>query len=192
MGGIAEGAGTAISGIAGGASNVFAANAQAGAKKYEAEKQFEANQLNLAEQKRQFDITNPQQRADEEARKKAFMDAITRGGGQMQAGESALLSSLANPNSQLAQQEADIRSRESEELNNAAGQINANLAAQGVRGGQAATIAARSLGSMGNQALRDVNQLKYTDEAERQQALRAYMAAKAQRGQAATLPSIGF
>ena len=57
-------------------------------------------------------------------------------------------------------------------------QINANLAQQGVRGGQAAIIANRALGETTKNAQRDINNLIYDEAANRQKSRLGYFADK--------------
>lgn len=58
-------------------------------------------------------------------------------------------------------------------------QINANLAQQGVRGGQAAILANRALGQTTREAQRDINNLVYNEAANRQQSRLNYYSDKA-------------
>ena len=58
-------------------------------------------------------------------------------------------------------------------------QINANLAQQGVRGGQAAILANRALGQTTREAQRDINNLAYNEAANRQNSRLNYYSQKA-------------
>lgn len=58
-------------------------------------------------------------------------------------------------------------------------QINANLAQQGVRGGQAAILANRALGQTTRDAQRDINNLAYNEAANRQNSRLNYYSQKA-------------
>ncbi len=157
-----------ISGIAQGAGNVMAAQAQAGALKEQAAQQLKGQEEQLAEQKAEFGTTNEQ-------RQKAYAEAIARG----QQGEQQLIGESNTPNAMLNQESQDIASRNAQELQQGAGQMSANLAAQGVRGGQAATLMNRGTGQQAISAQQNINQMKFQDEATRKNQLRAYMAAKA-------------
>ena len=83
----------------------------------------------------------------------------------------------------LTQESKDIADKNAQELQQGSGQMGANLAAQGVRGGAAATLMNRGTGQEAITAQQNINQMKYEDEATRQSDLRAYQAAKAGRGQ---------
>ena len=167
--------GEAIGGIAQGAGAIAGAQAQAGALKEQAAQQLLGTQLNLAEQGREFDVTNGQTQATQAARQKAYAEAIARG----QQGESQLISESNTPSAQLEQQSADIASGNAKELQQGASQMGANLATQGVRGGQSATLLNRGTGTQAIEAQKNVNTMKYQDEATKKAQLRAYYASKA-------------
>jgi len=180
-------AGPAIGGLMGGAGNVMGAQASAKAEEEKAKLGLQGTREQLDEQRNEFKTTSEFEKANQAARQKAYDEAITRGSGQMGSGESELMSSLGTANPEIAQQEADLRYGNAKAIQDTTGQIHANLAAQGVRGGQAATLEGRAVGDMGINAQKDINQLKYQDADTRAAQMRAYLAAKAQRGQAATL-----
>jgi len=181
-----------IGGVAKGAGTVMAANAQAKAMENVANTGLTGTREQIAEQGREFNTTSEFEKANQAARQKAYQEAIATGGSQMESGEGSLLSSLNTANPEIAQQEADLRSGNAKALQDTTGQMHANLAAQGVRGGQAATLEGRAVGDMGVEAQKNINTLKYQDADTRASQLRAYMAAKAQRGQAATTPGVAI
>lgn len=175
------GAATLGASALGGKGQAKAGQAQAAASKYQADLAYKSSKEQIAEQQRQQLL-----------RKQAYDEAISRGGGQMGEGETALMGSLSEANPELATQEADLLQGNAKALQDTTGQIHTNLAAQGVRGGQAATLEGRAVGDMGTAVQKDINQLKFQDAETRAGLLRAYQAAKAQRGQAATVPGVSF
>lgn len=175
------GAATLGASAMGGKGAAKAAKTNAAATKYQADLAYKSSKEQIAEQRRQQLL-----------RKQAYDEAISRGGGQMGEGENALMASLAEANPELATQEADLLQGNAKALQDTSGQMHANLAAQGVRGGQAATLEGRAVGAMGEGVQKDINQMKFQDAETRAGLLRAYQAAKAQRGQAATVPGVSF
>ena len=127
-----------------------------------------------------------------QARENAYNSMRGAGAENQAAGESALTTEAATPNAALEQESQDIATKNARELQEGAGQMGANLAAQGVRGGQAATLINRGTGAMAENAQMDINKLKAEDEAKRQADLRAYQALKAGRGQGASTGAISF
>lgn len=184
--------GEAIGGIAQGAGAVAAANATGNAMENQAKLQLEGSKLGIAEQGREFDTTNTFTQATEAARQKAYAEAIAKGGAQMGEGETSFMNEANTANPEIAQQEADIKSGNAQELQQGSAKMAANLATQGVRGGQAATLLNRGVGMQAIEAQKNINQLKYTDAATRAAELRAYQASKAARGQTATIPAQSF
>lgn len=192
MGGGGGGDVFGIGGIAQGAGTVVAANSQADAARSVAGTNAAVTREQLAEQKRQFDITNKQEKAIEEARRQAFLNSKESGRLQMGEGESAFNNISSAPSEALETMSSDIASGNAEELQQGARQMGANLALQGVRGGQAATLLNRGSGQQAVDAQRRINELKYQDESTRKAAQMAFQAAKAQRGQASALQTSGF
>ena len=74
----------------------------------------------------------------------------------------------------------DIATQNTETQRGDLRRINAVLAQQGVRGGQAAILANRALGETSRDAMRDINKLAYDDAARRQGARLNYFTNKAQ------------
>jgi len=85
------------------------------------------------------------------------------------------------------QQKKDLLTGGAKALQQGAGQMEASLAAQGMRGGQAATHMRRYLGETSQNTQMDINKLAYEEAAKRASEKRAYEAAKASRGQSAQL-----
>jgi hypothetical protein len=183
--------GSAIGGIAQGAGSVMAAQAQAGAMENQATLGLQGTREQIAEQGREFNTTTDYQKQLSDARAKAYQASLSTGGQQMSEGENALTTEANTANPELTQQTADIASGNAQQLQQGAAQMEANLAQQGVRGGQAAGLLNRASGEQAITAQKDVNTMKYTDAAQRAAELRAYQAAKAQKGQAATTPATG-
>lgn len=103
---------------------------------------------------------------------------------QMQAGESALMSELAQSPEMLQQIKKDIAEGSTEAQQQQAGQMNVALAQQGVRGSQAARLRGRESGRLSKDLMRDVNRLTYEDLLRRSGAKTDYLAGKARGGQA--------
>ena len=144
------------------------------------------NAANLGFSREQLTNTESQQAAD----RAAYEAALSRGQGEMTEGENAFTTEANTPNAQLGTMEADIKNKTAQQIQQGAGQMSANLAAQGVRGGQSATLLNRGTGEMATTAQQNIDQMKYEDEATRQADLRAYQANKAKTGQAATLAGV--
>ena len=103
------------------------------------------------------------------------------------AGENALFSSLNKQNPYLNQMAYDLQTNTNDILNAGRNQVQAGLAQQGIRGGQAGTLLARSVGNMSNQANQDLNNMMYNDIQQRKALAEAYNQAKALAGLNATL-----
>ena len=80
-----------------------------------------------------------------------------------------------------------MRNNTNDILNAGRNQVNAGLAQQGIRGGQAGTLLARSVGNMSNQANQDLNTMMYNDMANNRNLQAAYNQAKALAGLNASL-----
>ncbi len=169
--------------------SIMGGKAQAKSSEEAAKQSLQATREQIAENARQFGITSKFAQDTQAARQKAYEEAISRGAGQMGEGEAGFMADVNTANPELAQQQADILSGNAKGLQQASGQMSANLASQGIRGGQAGTLLGRATGEMGTAAQKDINAMRYTDAATRAAEKRAYEAAKAGRGQVATLPS---
>ena len=149
-----------------------------------AEQQKQFGQM-FGQRQSEFERTQGFQEQRQASRQKAYYDMIEKGKTAGAAGEGALMASLNAPSAQLANVEQDILSGQSESMQQASSQMQANLAQQGVRGGQAATQLRRGTGEIGASALKDITQLKYKDEQRREASKRAYLSAKAGAGTSA-------
>lgn len=178
--------------------SIFGANATSSAAEMQAKSAKEqalyglqGTREQIAEQGRQFNVNTSVNTALSGARQKAYEDAIKRGEVQMGQGEKGFMSSVDTASPELGQLKQDILSGRSEAINTAGREMQSKLAQGGVRGGQAATLLNRGVGQMGIESQRDINQLMGTEAMQREAEKRAYLAAKAQRGQTATLPNLG-
>ena len=150
-------------------------------QRYEYDRSQKANE-------EQFGKTFADKQAMDAARKQAFEQMQATGGTQMAGGEGQLMSETASGLSpELQQMQQDIAAGTTEGIARGTGEMQAGLAQQGVRGGQAATQLRRGVGEMRTAGMRDVNALA-AEDAQRKQAIRAaYLQNKALTGQQATL-----
>ena len=128
--------------------------------------------------------------AEEEAykrRKQAYDNMIKRATGLQTEGERVFNNIVNNPNPYLNQVAYDLKNNTNDVLNAGRNQVNAGLAQQGIRGGQAGTLLARSVGNMTNQANQDLNNMMYQDIANNRNLKAAYNQAKALAGINASL-----
>lgn len=128
--------------------------------------------------------------AEEEAykrRKQAYDNMIKRATGLQTEGERVFNNIVNNPNPYLNQVAYDLKTNTNDVLNAGRNQVNAGLAQQGIRGGQAGTLLARSVGNMTNQANQDLNNMMYQDIANNRNLKAAYNQAKALAGINASL-----
>ena len=128
--------------------------------------------------------------AEEEAYKRrleAYNNLIKKAKSTQQAGETAFNNIVNTQNPYLNQIAYDLKNNQNDVLNAGRNQINAGLAQQGIRGGQAGTLLARSVGSMTNQANQDLNNMMYNDIANNRNLQAAYNQAKALAGINASL-----
>lgn len=98
--------------------------------------------------------------------------------GYQAAGEQQFMQEANTPLAELTQAKQDIAENASEAQQANARQIQAQLAQQGVRGGQAATLAGRQQGQLNREMGRDINQLAVGEGLGRQQARLGYTAQK--------------
>ena len=80
-------------------------------------------------------------------RKKAYDNMIKKANATQQAGESAFNDVINTQNPYLNVIGQDLKNQTNDVLNAGRNQLNASLAQQGVRGGQAATQLARGIGN---------------------------------------------
>ena len=115
-------------------------------------------------------------------RKKAYDAMIKNANAAQQAGEQAFYNNVNTQNPYLNVIGNDLRTQTNDILNSGRNQLNASLAQQGVRGGQAATQLARGIGNMATTANQNLNQMMYSDYANNKNLKAAYDQAKALAG----------
>jgi hypothetical protein len=126
-----------------------------------------------------------------EGRLNAYNAVIDRGASDFRNGEAAFTTAANTRLPELDQMAQDISSGNATNLNQGMAQMNSSLAAQGVRGGQAAGLLNRAAGQMATDAQKDVNQISFDEANARAAELRAYQANKAKSGQTATYTTFG-
>ena len=128
--------------------------------------------------------------AEEEAYKRrleAYNNMIKKAKSTQQAGETAFNNIVNTQNPYLNQIAYDLQTNTNDVLNANRNQLQAGLAQQGIRGGQAGTLLARSLGNITNQANQDLNNMRYNEIANNRNLQAAYNQAKALAGLNASL-----
>lgn len=98
--------------------------------------------------------------------------------GNYEQGENQFMAEANTALPELAQQKADIQQQTTEQQQEANKQLQSQLAQQGVRGGQAATLLGRNTGQLARESLRDENQLGFQEAQNRQNARLGYTAQK--------------
>ena len=121
------------------------------------------------------------------ARESAYGGFLGRGEEIGAEGEQAFGAEASTALPELGAVKEDVLSGQTEAMQKASGQIQANLAQQGVRGGQAATHLRRGIGEIATGAQRDITGLEYEDAAKRAAERRAYQASKGAAGTQAQL-----
>lgn len=150
-------------------------------------RQFEAEQaaLGRGEQAREFDVTAGMtkqqfeaQQAQQAAQRQAYNQMLGRAG----EGEQQFMaqSNIADPTIEAQKQE--LLSGQSKALQAGTGELRANLAMQGVRGGQAGTQMRRGIGEMTEAGISDINKIGTEDALRRAAERRAYLSVKGQTG----------
>jgi len=120
-----------------------------------------------------------QSRADRRKRKGYFDEAMGRANAMAGAGEQSFLGETGAPLAELGAARQDMLTGNAAALNQGAGQMGANLARQGSRGGQAATLMNRGTGQMANDANSQINQMAIDEASQRRQMRGGYFAGKA-------------
>jgi hypothetical protein len=122
----------------------------------------------------------------------AYQEALARGKTMGEEGEKQFLDVANSDNPYLTQVGKDIKGQGTETMQDANRQMQAQLAQQGVRGGQAATQLARQSGKLAENIQSDLTQSQSQDLANKQAQKMAYFQSKSGRGQSAYLaPSVG-
>jgi hypothetical protein len=168
-----------------------------GQAKSEAEqRKFEAEQaaLGRGEQAREFDVTSgltreqfQNQITQQDAQRKAYESMLGRAGTMADTGEQSFLTEANTADPTIEAQRQDLLTGQNKALQAGTGEMRANLAIQGVRGGQVATQMRRGIGEMTEAGISDVNKLATEDSLRRAAERRAYMSAKAGAGRAGQL-----
>ena len=161
-----------LAGIGSALGGYFGGEAQAGAAREAAERSERLGMAQLEEQKRQAKL-----------REEAYKQALEKAGGMAAGGEEMFLSEAGKSPAELEAMRQNILSGEAEALQAGAGQLQAGLAQQGVRGGQAATQLKRGIGEMATTAQRDITGLMGQEAMQRAAEKRAYAQQKAFLGQ---------
>lgn len=115
-------------------------------------------------------------------RKRAYESMIKKADATQEAGEQSFNDVVNSQNPYLNVIANDLKNNTNDVLNAGRNQINAGLAQQGVRGGQAATQLARGIGNMATAANQNLNQMMYGDIAQNRNLQAAYNQAKALAG----------
>jgi hypothetical protein len=194
------------SGALGAAASIYGAKVSAKAQKKAAQEAARQAELDRAESMRQFNESN-RMRGEElgqvtqqfgeakrlsDARKAAYEDMLARGTQQQTAAETQLMGETAEASPELIQAEKDMAARTSEGIQAGQSQMQANLAQQGVRGGQAATALRRGVGEMATTGMRDINIMKADDAARRNAIRSAYLASKGSQAGAASMQPAAY
>ena len=126
-----------------------------------------------------------QQQANEFAlkmRKQAYDQMLNRAQGMAGTGQQAFYNLTNQQLPELGQMRQDILNQSADVLNQGSRQMQANLAQQGIRGGQAATLLNRGTGEQARQSQFDLNKMIYDEAQQRKLQQQAYEMAKAQAG----------
>jgi hypothetical protein len=115
-------------------------------------------------------------------RKRAYESMIKKADATQEAGEQAFNNVVNTQNPYLNIIGQDLKNQTNDVLNAGRNQIQAGLAQQGVRGGQAATQLNRGIGNMATAANQNLNQMMYGDIAQNRNLQAAYNQAKALAG----------
>ena len=157
--------------------NVFGMNQQADVEREKLEEQRRIEQFNEDQQK---------------ARQQAYNATLGRGATQMEQGEAELGNLTSKPLSELEQAKKDVLAGSARGIQQASGQMQANLASQGVRGGQSATLLNRGTGEMGIETQENLNKMSVDEAEQRRNAMLDYMKNKGLNAQNATLRPATF
>ena len=159
--------------------DIYSAKIQA--REAKRQRDYEQAQFNkqFAEQKSQFGQEFGLKKQQDAAKQRAYQQALQSGA----AGEQGLMAATqAGTPADIEQMRQDMIAGNKESIGAGASQIQAGLAQQGVRGGQAATQLSRGVGSMALQGQRDINQMIAQEEARKRALQGAYQSQKAIQG----------
>jgi len=116
------------------------------------------------------------------ARETAYGEVMGKAGTAATEGEAGLTAATGQPLPELEQARQDLLQGQSESMSKGVSQLGANLAMQGVRGGQAATLLNRGTGDITRGVTKDINQMALEDAEKRRAANIAYQQQKALSG----------
>lgn len=170
--GAASGAGDLLGGVG----SIMSAQSQADTAKSKMEREEQMQRDQMAQSKEMFNATG-------NAQASAYQDAL----GNLKSGEAGIQAAQGE-NPFLADVTSDIATRNAKELQQGTAQMGTNLAEQGVRGGQGATLLNRGSGEMATNAMNNVTNLKFQDAATKQAQLNAYNQSKALLAQNKAVP----
>jgi hypothetical protein len=172
-------------------------DAQALQDRIEQQREFDAQQQSdryaQDRQEAMFGAQMTDKQKLDQLRQQAFEESKNMGTGMYAQGDDQIMNeTAAGMSPELQKVQSDIQSGTAEDIARGTGEMQKNLAQQGVRGGQAATALNRGVGTMRTTGMRDVNQMAL-DEANNKKAIRtAYMQNKALTGQKAALSPATF
>ena len=164
-------------------------NAQQEAQRQALQQATETGNAQMANQGGQFNASLGSNQAQfnaglggQDILKTAYQQGIKNIGGMTTGAEKQLNTIEGQAAPEVQQLQKDIANKATKSMQDTAAQTGANLQAQGVRGGQAATLQNRAVGEVGLQAQRDINQVAASDAQARQALLAGYQAQKAGLG----------
>jgi len=190
--------------VAAGAANVLGGLFNLAGSKYSTDAQTKIAEWQNANEQRKLEIERDlgqqgidinkavQEEAERfgKARTTAYGDVMGRAGTAAAEGEAGLTAATSQPLPELEQAKKDLLEGQSEALSKGTSQLGANLAMQGVRGGQAATLLGRGTGEITQGAMKDINQMALSDAEQRRAATIAYQQQKALTGVAGGLKTL--
>jgi hypothetical protein len=170
------GIGQAIGGVAQGYGSKKAAESSAGASKYGADvsNQVAARQLKADQASTAYQSAQSQQLSD------AYRQAYQNQASNYSTGESNLANLYSKSPEELETLKNQALTGQAEELQQGTGQLNAALAQQGVRGGQAATQMRRGIGEMTKNASENIQNIIANEAINRAKEQRQYSAGEQQ------------
>jgi hypothetical protein len=172
--------------------DIYSANSAADQAKRDREDQMNMfnTQTGLTRQQmaNQSAIQNRQTNLSENANNRAENQAVLQRQayqgimGKSAEGESQFMNETGKAPTELETAKNDILTGNAKALNQGASEMQANLAQEGVRGGQAATQLRRGVGEMATGAQNNLNTMALTDAQEREKQRAAYLSAKGSAG----------
>jgi len=133
-----------------------------------------------------------QERKRHRERVQAYNALIGRATGLAEKGEEQFLGEFKGELPEMAEAREALKSGQAESLQQASGQIGANLARSRVRGGQAAQAQSEAVGQIAQKGLQDIDLQAYQDAKTRRGAKGQFFGTKAGTGQRGTLTAPTF